>query len=122
MMRVTSLMHTSLAVFGQAVANTFRRAARGLYAGKHIQFGNNVPFSKHKTRRIWLPNVHYKRLYSMSLQKFVRLRVTAAALRTIDKHGGLDGYLLKTKDKDLHSDVGLLLKRQVQKQVGQSRS
>ena len=35
------------------------------------------------------------------------LRVTSNTLRCIDKAGGLDNYVLYTKDKDLNSDVAL---------------
>lgn len=47
-----------------------------------------------KTRRTWMPNVQTKRLYSDTLGHNVKLKVTTRALRTIDKYGGLDGYLL----------------------------
>lgn len=61
------------------------------------QYGNNVPFSKRKTRRSWLPNVHSKRLFSDALQDFVKVKVSTRALKTIKKHGGIDQYVLKTK-------------------------
>ncbi|KAG0175363.1 39S ribosomal protein L24, mitochondrial [Apophysomyces sp. BC1034] len=89
---------------------TFKRAQRGLFGGKHIQFGNNNPFSKKKTRRNWLPNIQSKKLFSESLQRFIDLKVTTAVLRTIDKKGGLDKYLLETKDKNLYSAKALDLK------------
>jgi large subunit ribosomal protein L28 len=47
-----------------------------------------------KTRRYWRPNVQQKRLWSPSLKKFIRLRITTRVLRTVDKCGGLDEYLL----------------------------
>lgn len=50
-----------------------------------------------KTRRYWRPNVQNKRLWSNALRKFVKTRVTARVLRTIDKVGGLDEYLLGEK-------------------------
>ncbi|CAO3630701.1 unnamed protein product [Cunninghamella echinulata] len=89
---------------------TFKRAQRGLFGGKHIQFGNN------KTRRNWLPNVQNKKLYSVALERFFELKVTTAVLRTIDKKGGLDKYLLETKDKNLQSIKALELKSQLLKQ------
>ena len=49
------------------------------------QYGNNVPFSKHKTRRTWLPNVQQKRVQSEALGEAVRLKLTTRALRTIKK-------------------------------------
>lgn len=50
-----------------------------------------------KTRRYWRPNVHSKRLWSESLGSFIKIRVTARVLRTVDKCGGLDEYLLGEK-------------------------
>lgn len=63
----------------------FKRAALGLFHGKTKLYGNNVPFSKHKTRRTWLPNSHNKLLYSEIMDKGIRTVVTARVLRTIDK-------------------------------------
>ncbi|OBZ76218.1 54S ribosomal protein L24, mitochondrial [Grifola frondosa] len=81
----------------EVISTPFKRAQLGLFHGKMKRSGNNVPFSKQKTRRTWMPNIHSKRLFSDSLQEFVQLKVTARALRTVKKHGGLDNYLLKTK-------------------------
>lgn len=50
-----------------------------------------------KNLRRWHPNMHRKRLYSASLDEFVALKVQARVLRTIDKCGGLDHYLLGNK-------------------------
>ncbi|KAF8573678.1 hypothetical protein K439DRAFT_932760 [Ramaria rubella] len=75
----------------------FKRAALGLFHGKTKLYGNNVPFSKHKTRRTWLPNSHKHSLYSEIMEGWIRTTVTARALRTIDKMGGIDNYLLKTR-------------------------
>ncbi|TGO83529.1 hypothetical protein BPOR_0631g00040 [Botrytis porri] len=47
--------------------------------------------------RHWRPNVQRKRLYSPSLGRQIKLRVTTKVLRTIDKAGGLDEYLLGEK-------------------------
>jgi large subunit ribosomal protein L28 len=63
----------------------FKRAALGLFHGKTKQYGNNVPFSKHKTRRTWLPNAHNKSLYSEIMGGWIKANVTARALKTIDK-------------------------------------
>lgn len=50
-----------------------------------------------KSRRYWRPNVHSKRLWSESLGHFIRTRITTRVLRTLDKVGGLDEYLLGGK-------------------------
>ncbi|KAG5513899.1 hypothetical protein PMAC_000521 [Pneumocystis sp. 'macacae'] len=75
----------------------FKRSDKGLYANCCIQFGNNVPKSKHKTRRKWLPNIQKKSLYSKALDTFIQLKVSMRALRTIVKVGGLDEYVTGTK-------------------------
>ena len=77
-------MFPSIPLFA-VVSAPFKRSQMGLFQGKMKQYGNNVPNSKHKTRRTWLPNVHNQRLYSDALQQFVRLKVTARALKTIKK-------------------------------------
>merc|ERR1711934_58673 len=73
------------------------RARRGLYEGKEVRFGNNVSFSKRRTRRNWKPNVQTKKLWSDTLEKRVEFQATTHALRCIQKAGGLDNYLLKSK-------------------------
>ncbi|GLB38318.1 putative ribosomal L28 family protein [Lyophyllum shimeji] len=83
------------------VSQPFKRSQLGLFQGKTKQYGNNVPFSKHKTRRTWLPNVQRKRLFSETLGEQLRVKLTTRALRTIKKHGGLDNYVEKTSAKIL---------------------
>jgi ribosomal protein L28 len=67
------------------VSQPFKRSQLGLFQGRTKQYGNNVPFSKHKTRRTWLPNVQRKRLFSDTLGENVRVKVTTRALKTIKK-------------------------------------
>jgi large subunit ribosomal protein L28 len=55
--------------------------------GKHTVTGNKVSHSNIKTKRRFLPNLHNKRLWLESEQRFVRLRISSAGLRTIDKLG-----------------------------------
>lgn len=74
----------------------FKQSNRGLYGGQRIQFGNNVSSkTETKTRRHWKPNVVTKGLYSITLKKRIKLRVTSKVLKTMDHEGGLDEYLLK---------------------------
>eukprot|EP01082_Thalassiosira_pseudonana_P000260 g150.t1 g150 contig1:362585-363337(-) len=73
------------------------RSLRGLYDGKDVRFGNNVPFSLKKTRRRWNPNVQLKRVYSEILGEMIPFHITTSALRSIDKMGGLDNYLLGSR-------------------------
>ncbi len=55
--------------------------------------GNNVPFSLKKTRRRFLPNIQSKRIFVPELDRFVNLRLSTRAMRTMDKKGGLMNYL-----------------------------
>ncbi|MCL7750875.1 50S ribosomal protein L28 [Guyparkeria hydrothermalis] len=55
--------------------------------GKRPAVGNNVSHANNKTRRRFLPNLHKKRFWVESEQRFVSLRVSSHGLRTIDKVG-----------------------------------
>jgi large subunit ribosomal protein L28 len=76
------------------VRHRSNRSRRGLYDGKDIRSGNNVSFSMKCTKRKFKPNVFIKRVYSEILDDMVQFHLTAAALRSIDKAGGLDNYLM----------------------------
>ncbi|XP_058067935.1 large ribosomal subunit protein bL28m [Magnolia sinica] len=92
------------------------RAKRGIYAGKHIQFGNKVSEDGgNKTRRTWKPNVQEKRLFSYILDRHIRVKVTTYALRCIDKAGGIDEYLLKTPYHKMDTEMGLFWKAKIEK-------
>lgn len=76
----------------------YKQSNTGLYGLARIRFGNIVtPKYEVKTRRKWRVNIHRKRLWSESLKAFVQTRVTTRVMRTIDKVGGLDEYLLGSK-------------------------
>ena len=49
--------------------------------------GNNVSHAKNRTRRRFSPNLHYHRFWIASEQRYVRLRVSTAGMRLIDKVG-----------------------------------
>ena len=55
--------------------------------GQSPMVGNNVSHANNKTKRRFLPNLQQRRLWVESEQRYVRLRVTAAGLRKIDKLG-----------------------------------
>ncbi len=74
--------------------------------------GHNVSHSNIKSKRRFLPSLRETALQSESLGQSFRLRVTNAALRTLDFKGGLDAFLLKAADEDL-SPRALRIKRQV---------
>ncbi|KAM0719727.1 hypothetical protein Q7P37_003860 [Cladosporium fusiforme] len=77
----------------------YKQQRHGLYGGQRIRFGNNVSVKgKNKSRRSWRPNIQNKRLFSKALNRHVQVRVNTRVLRTIDKLGGLDEYLLGEKE------------------------
>ena len=55
--------------------------------GKGVQSGNNVSHANNKTRRRWLPNLHERRFWVASENRWIQLRVSSHGLRTIDKRG-----------------------------------
>jgi len=86
--------------------------------GKGPMTGNNVSHANNKTRRRFLPNLHQVTLLSDALRQRVRLRVTSSGLRTIEKRGGLDAFLLSTTDVKLE-EVALKLKRRIKRAQGE---
>ncbi len=55
--------------------------------GKTVMYGNNVSHANNKTRRRFLPNLQKKRIWIAEENRFVTLRVSTRALRTLDKLG-----------------------------------
>ena len=82
--------------------------------GKSAQVGHKVSHSNIKTKRRFLPNLLNVTMISDALGRSLRLRVSANALRTVDRRGGLDAFLIKAKNEEL-STKALEIKRQVQK-------
>lgn len=78
----------------------YKQRNSGLYGTSKIRFGNTVSEEHNiKVRTQWRPNRHTKRLWSPSLNMFIRTRLTAHVLKTIDRLGGIDEYLLGTKQR-----------------------
>ena len=81
--------------------------------------GHNVSHSNIKTKRRFLPALRTHKLQSDALGQNFTLRVSNAALRTLDYKGGLDAFLAKASDEDL-SPRALKIKKQVKaKTAGQ---
>jgi len=55
--------------------------------GKKPMVGNNVSHANNKTKRRFLPNLHHRRFWVETENRWIRLRVSQAGLRTIDKNG-----------------------------------
>jgi large subunit ribosomal protein L28 len=82
--------------------------------GKGPMTGNTVSHANNKSRRRFLPNLNEVTLISDVLGQSFKLRVTAAALRSVDHRGGLDAYLAKAKDDEL-SAAALKIKKDIAK-------
>ncbi|MCD9149486.1 MULTISPECIES: 50S ribosomal protein L28 [Pseudophaeobacter] len=82
--------------------------------GKGPMTGNNVSHAKNRTRRRFLPNLNDVTLQSETLGRGIKLKISAAALRTVDHRGGLDAFLAKAKDEEL-SNSALKVKKEIAK-------
>ncbi|ARE42181.1 LSU ribosomal protein L28p [Rhodovulum sp. P5] len=82
--------------------------------GKGPMSGNNVSHAHNKTKRRFLPNLNDVTLISDVLGRSFKLRVSAAALRTVDHRGGLDAFLAKAGDSEL-SEKALKIKKDIEK-------
>ena len=84
--------------------------------GKGLLVGHTVSHANNKTKRIYRPNLQSLSLASDALGNSYRLRISMNALRTLDRTGGLDAFLLKAKDGVL-SPRALKLKRAIAKKL-----
>lgn len=82
--------------------------------GKAVMTGNNVSHANNKTKRVYRPNLQHVSLASDALGQKVRLRISMHALRSVDRIGGLDAFLLKCRDEGL-SIRALRIKRMIAK-------
>ena len=80
--------------------------------GKGVMTGNNVSHANNKTRRRFLPNLQQTSMASEILGRNVSLRVSVSAIRTIEKHGGLDAFLLQARNAEL-ADEARALKKEI---------
>ncbi len=83
-------------------------AKRCQITGKGVMTGNNVSHAKNRTRRRFLPNLQQTSMQSEILGRTVSLRVTTSAIRTIEKHGGLDAFLMQARNAELADDARAL--------------
>ena len=74
--------------------------------GKKPISGNNVSHSNRKTKRRFVPNIQKKRFYVPELDKFVTLRISTSAMRTINKLG-VYAYVKKLESKGIETGVKL---------------
>src|SRR6187551_2476323 len=84
--------------------------------GKGTQVGNNVSHANNKTKRIYRPNLQTISLVSEILGNSYALKICMNALRSVDRNGGLDPFLLKSSNEVL-SPKALRLKRAIAKKT-----
>lgn len=82
--------------------------------GKGPMSGHKVSHANNKSKRRFLPNLVDVTLSSESLGKSYALRISAAALRSVDHRGGFDAFLAKSRDEELSSRV-LSIKKEISK-------
>jgi len=66
--------------------------------GKKPMLGNNVSHANNKTRRRFLPNLQYRRLWVESENRWISMRISQAGLRTIDRKG-IDAVLAEMRTR-----------------------
>ncbi len=96
-------------------------ARRCELTGKAVQVGHLVSHSNRKTKCRFLLNLCNVTLQSDALNKSVRLRITAHALRSVEHRGGLDAFLVKAGESDL-SQTAKLLKREIHKKLAETET
>jgi len=84
--------------------------------GKGLQVGYNVSHANNKTKKVYRPNLQTISFASEALGNSYRLKVSMNALRTVDRSGGIDAFLMKAKDTSL-STRALRLKRLIAKKI-----
>ncbi|MFO1018371.1 MAG: 50S ribosomal protein L28 [Hyphomonadaceae bacterium] len=87
--------------------------------GVNRQIGHKVSHSNIKTKREFKPNLVDVTLASDALGRSYKLRITAAALRSVDHRGGLDQFLLKASEAEL-SDRAAKIRREVKKKLSEA--
>lgn len=92
---------------------------RCMITGKAVMSGNNVSHALNRTRRKFNPNIQDTSVFSESLQKWVKIRASAAGLRTLEHKGGFDAFIAKTAktklDPALRGYKGQIEKAQAEK-------
>ena len=87
-------------------------AKRCQITGKTVMSGNNVSHANNRTRRRFLPNLQHASIQSDVLGRKVSLRLSTSAMRTIEKHGGLDAVLMQGRNAEL-ADEAKVPKREI---------
>jgi large subunit ribosomal protein L28 len=84
--------------------------------GKGLLVGHNVSHANNKTKRVYRPNLQTISLASEALGNTYKLKISMNALRSVDRSGGLDPFLMKSRDNVL-SERALRLKRAIARKL-----
>ena len=84
-------------------------------SGKKPMTGNNVSHAVNKTKRRFYPNLHNVSFFSEVLGKKIKLKVSSRGIKTVEKNGGIDNYIIKAKTSDLTEETKKLKKLIVSK-------
>jgi large subunit ribosomal protein L28 len=121
-------LYTSAVPFNPDALHPFRARPRGKdsrfsamsrrceLTGKGAQVGHKVSHSNIKTKRRFLANLVNVTMMSDALGRSVKLRISTNALKTVDRRGGLDAFLMKAKEDEL-SQRAREIRRDVQKKL-----
>ena len=82
-------------------------------SGKGVMSGHNVSHANNKTKRRFMSNLQVASVLSDALGHSVRLRLTPRGIKTIERNGGIDAYLLGTNDSKLTPEMTVLKRRVV---------
>ena len=72
--------------------------------------GNNVSHAVNKTKRRFFPNLQNASFFSEILGKNIKLKVTSKGIKTVEKNGGIDKFLLNSKNSKLNNETRKLKK------------
>ena len=86
----------------------FLMSKRCQITGKNVMSGNNVSHANNRTRRKFLPNLQVTTMQSEILSRSIKLRVSTSAIRTVEKHGGIDPYLIQARNSELADEARAL--------------
>ena len=77
--------------------------------------GNNVSHAVNKTKRRFYPNLHNVSFFSEILGKKIKLKVSSRGIKTVEKNGGIDNFVINSKNSDLTEEILKLKKLLVSK-------
>ncbi len=83
--------------------------------GVAVQYGNNVSHSQRKTRRSFKPNIRSVIYTSELTGKKYKLKVIAKTIRSVEKKGGFDAFMLKAKDSVMSDKAKKVKKKSLKK-------